>query len=206
MSWDKTWEEIFRSKEWGKYPSEGLVRFIARSYYKVPQRNDIKFLDLGCGTGANAWFLAREGFDVYAIDGSKTAIKIAKERFQNENLKAEFKAGDFIKLDYPNGFFDCVIDIAALQHNKPEYIKIVLDEVYRVLKPGGKLFSIMNSQKSKISKDVNLFSNKRFVYFFNGREIKSLFVKFNDLIIDEVTRTDKINSNILSHFIVQGAK
>lgn len=206
MSWDKTWEEIFRSKEWGKYPSEDVVRFIARNYYKVPQRNDIKILDLGCGTGANAWFLAREGFDVYAIDGSKTAIKSAQERFQNENLKAKFKMGDFIKLDYPNGFFDCVIDIVALQHNKPECIKIILDEAYRILKPRGKIFSIMNSQKGKISKDVNLFSNKRFVYFFNEGEIKSLFVKFNDLIIDEVTRTDKINSNILSHFIVQGVK
>src|SRR3989338_11176865 len=96
MSWDKTWEKVFSSKEWGKYPPEVLVRFVARNYYAAPDRSKIKILDLGCGTGAATWYMAREGFSVVGIDGSKTAIKIARRRFKAEKLKADFKNGDIV--------------------------------------------------------------------------------------------------------------
>ena len=77
-SFSKEWEEIHRNQEWGKYPSEQLVRFIARNFYNKDRKN-IKILDFGCGAGANTWFLAREGFDVYAFDGSESAVNRAKE-------------------------------------------------------------------------------------------------------------------------------
>ena len=47
------WEDIFQNNEWGKYPSLAVVRFVARNFYKVPNRKDIRILELGCGTGAN---------------------------------------------------------------------------------------------------------------------------------------------------------
>ena len=60
MSWDATWEEVFRQQEWGKYPGEDLIRFVARNFYNVEKRSDIKILEVGCGPGANLWFIARE--------------------------------------------------------------------------------------------------------------------------------------------------
>ena len=36
------WEEIFSKKEWGKYPSESGIRFIARNFYNAKDRNTIK--------------------------------------------------------------------------------------------------------------------------------------------------------------------
>ncbi|EAL1485109.1 SAM-dependent methyltransferase, partial [Campylobacter coli] len=45
------WENIFSNKEWGKYPSENLIRFIARNFYNVKNRNEIRILELGLGTG-----------------------------------------------------------------------------------------------------------------------------------------------------------
>ena len=56
---DRAWEEIFRSREWGKYPPEHLVRFIAGNFYGVPNRGAVGLLEIGCGPGANAWFMAR---------------------------------------------------------------------------------------------------------------------------------------------------
>ena len=33
MSWDPVWENVFQNQSWGKYPSENLVRFVARNFY-----------------------------------------------------------------------------------------------------------------------------------------------------------------------------
>ena len=197
-SWDSKWEEVFKSQEWGKYPPEELIRFIARNYYKTPLRKNIRILDLGCGTGAASWFIAREGFSVYGIDGSKTAIDIVKERFDNENLIGEFKVGDFIKIEYPSNFFDCVVDISSLQHNNIGNLKIILSEIHRVLKPNGKLFSMMISKKSRFDKC------NRFTHLFKKEEIKSLFCNFNDLCIESSKRTDR--GNMFYHYITEVKK
>ena len=45
-SFDETWEEIHSTQEWGKYPSEPVIRFVARNYYKV-DRKATKILDFG---------------------------------------------------------------------------------------------------------------------------------------------------------------
>ena len=74
MVWDNSWESLFKKRDWGVYPNEELIKFIAKHYYKVSNRYKIKILELGCGPGANIWYLAREKFNVHGIDGSKTAI------------------------------------------------------------------------------------------------------------------------------------
>lgn len=67
MSNDNIWNSVFKNQEWGKYPSEDLIRFIARNFYSIKNRLDVKVLEIGCGPGANIWFLAREGFSFVAL-------------------------------------------------------------------------------------------------------------------------------------------
>ena len=59
-SWDAQWEEVFRSRKWGRYPPEELVRFIA-THFKDTRSPPATILELGCGGGANTWFMARQG-------------------------------------------------------------------------------------------------------------------------------------------------
>jgi hypothetical protein len=61
-SWDPTWEQVFRVRDWARYPQEELIRFVAVNFYSAAERKKIKILDAGCGTGAGVWFIAREGF------------------------------------------------------------------------------------------------------------------------------------------------
>ena len=202
-SWDPHWEKVYKSQEWGKYPPEELVRFIARNFYAKRKSHQIRVLDLGCGTGSACWFLSREKLIPYGIDGSPTAIQKAKKRFTEENLKGEFKVGDFIELDYPARFFDCVIDIDSLQHNKPEEISKALKEVIRVLKPGGVIFSMMLSSRSKFSASSPC-DGKGYYKLFNENEVKKIFKDFLQLQIERSERTDK--GNTISHHIISGKK
>lgn len=120
-AFDTAWEAIHATEEWGKYPSEPIIRFIARNYYKR-DRKEVKILDYCCGAGSNTWFLAREGFDTYAFDGSESAIKKAKKRFAEENLQADLRVRDALELDYDNDFFDCVIDNVSIYSNMLDHI------------------------------------------------------------------------------------
>ncbi|MCX6710336.1 MAG: methyltransferase domain-containing protein [Candidatus Woesearchaeota archaeon] len=202
-SWDSRWEKVFQNRAWGKYPSEELVRFIARNFYKAKDREKIRILDLGCGTGAGAWFIAREGFSSFGIDGSETAIKIATERFRKENLKGEFLTGDIIKLKYPNNYFDCIIDICALQHNRNSCIKQIIKEMHRVLKHNGKIFSMIISKKSRVSKKDYL-KEYGFTNFMTENDIRKAFCRFGDIEIEKKERTDR--GNLIAHFIVSVTK
>ena len=112
-SFDETWEKIHAAQEWGKYPSEPVIRFVARNYYNEA-RKAVKILDFGCGGGSHTWYLAREGFDTYGFDGSKSAVNKVETRLKEEKLQADLRVRDALELDYENDFFDCVIDNATV--------------------------------------------------------------------------------------------
>jgi ubiquinone/menaquinone biosynthesis C-methylase UbiE len=186
-SWDNIWEQVFKENPWGKYPSESLIRFIATNFYKS-NRSEIKILEVGCGTGANIWYISREGFSAYGIDGSKTAIEIAKKRLEEENLHANLIVGDIIKLPYEDNFFDAVIDVECLYANNFENTKIILNEISRVLKKNGLFYSRTFSDEqyigSNIKKNVeNEYENiddgplkgKGFVRLSSLESIKTLY-------------------------------
>lgn len=147
MTWDPVWEQIFSSRAWGKYPGEDLVRFVARNFYSVADRSATRILEVGSGTGANLWFLAREGFAAHGIDGSATGVQIACQRLESEcpgwnqpPANGSVVMGDFMKLPWPDGYFDAVLDCEAVYCNDFEDSQRVYREMHRVTRDGGKLF------------------------------------------------------------------
>jgi SAM-dependent methyltransferase len=145
MAWDTVWEEIFRSQSWGKYPPEDLIRFISRNYSPTKNRANIKILEVGCGPGANCWYLAREGFSFVGVDGSSSAINQAKDRLNLEcpgwESRGELLVSDMASIPFENDTFDVVIDIEAIYCNDWYSSMAIYAELARVAKPGAKLFS-----------------------------------------------------------------
>lgn len=141
---ENTWEQIHSTRSWGKYPNEELVRFIGGKFFKIPreERGKIKILEVGCGQGANLWFLAKEGFDVYGMDISPSAIRKA-ENYLSEayGLKANLKVADVGGLPYKRGYFDLVIDCTTIQHISFTDHKKAYEEIYRALKHTGIFWS-----------------------------------------------------------------
>lgn len=220
-TFDRTWEQIHQEQEWGRYPSEEVIRFVARNYYKS-ERKSTKILDFGCGTGAVTWYLAKEGFDAYGFDGSETAIKKAKIRLQEEMLLASFEVCDASHLNYPSDFFDALIDSAVIYANKIEHIKTILNEAYRVLKKGGKIFStgLFNCKTtgygtgSKLEDNTyneltqGALSHRGTVHFFTIAEVLEFWhlAGFNNISVDELERTDNGGKMVISYYMVEAQK
>ena len=120
------WEEIFSSREWGKYPSETLIRFIARNFYNVSDRKAINVLELGLGTGTNLWFCAREGFTVSGIEWSKAGVDRFLKRMNDEGLKdriKDIKIGDYYTMldEFEDESFDLLLCVAMTLKKQGRY-------------------------------------------------------------------------------------
>ncbi|EPM8362103.1 class I SAM-dependent methyltransferase, partial [Campylobacter jejuni] len=118
----------------------------ARNFYNAKDRNAIKILELGLGTGANLWFCAREGFKVSGIEWSKTGVERFRARLKEENLSTQIEQieiGDYLeKLDnFKDESFDAVIDVASLCCNDREKTRQIFLKAFKKLKVGGKFFS-----------------------------------------------------------------
>ncbi len=202
---DRIWEEIHSTREWGQYPAEYVIRFMARNYYSA-DRGSIKVLDFGCGGGANTWYLSREGFDTYAFDGSESAVLHTGEKLSKEGLKADLRVLDGTKIDYGNDFFDAVVDCVCVYANSMKDIVKMYEEIYRVLKPGGKLISSCFGTQTtgyatgeEIEKDtfINLESGpnegRGTSHFYKMEDLEKLLkgIGFKNLKTDTMSYTDE---------------
>jgi SAM-dependent methyltransferase len=139
-TFDSAWEERYRSNRDYRsyYPWNQVVSFILGHAPKDRPRSEISVLEIGCGTGNNLWFVAREGFRTSGVDASTTAIAFARERFVREGLNARLEVADFTKtLPFREASFDLVFERAALSFTTREGASSCVAEVRRVLKPSG---------------------------------------------------------------------
>ena len=96
-----------------------------------------KVLDVGCGNGYVLSKYAAEGADVFGIDITQAGIDLCNKRFGYSSLTGDFRVADAQSIPFPDDTFDCVCSMGVL-HHVPDTQKAV-DEIYRVLKPGGRL-------------------------------------------------------------------
>lgn len=220
-SFDQTWERIHQEQEWGKYPSEEVIRFTARNFYGG-DRHGIKLLDAGCGTGAVTWFLAREGFSVSAFDGSKTAIQKAEQRMKDEAVTAELSVCDATCLPYPDAFFDGAVDSVMICANTLDHIKKILSECSRTLKPGGRFFSTglfragttgygsgrLLEPNTYTDITSGVLAGRGTVHFFSYKEIEALWrgAGFTNLLVDSIDRTQYGGRERISYYMVEAQK
>jgi ubiquinone/menaquinone biosynthesis C-methylase UbiE len=104
------------------------------SFYLLGDVRGKTVLDLGCGTGENVVPLIERGARVIGIDISPDLIAIAQTRINNANLEASLTAGDAYETGLPDESVDAIFSMALIHHLD---IKLVRDEMWRVLRKGG---------------------------------------------------------------------
>jgi ubiquinone/menaquinone biosynthesis C-methylase UbiE len=104
-------------------------------------------LDVGCGTGENAIFLAQNGFTTYAVDIAQPAIERAIVEAKQRQTKVDFRMSDALNLEFDDEMFDYVTDCGLFHTFDDTRRRRFVEEIARVTKPGGTYFILCFSDK-----------------------------------------------------------
>lgn len=143
MSTTAIWEAQYvaqRGLRW--WPSEELVRYVGTRWPDARARVNAPALEVGCGNGANLWFLAHSGFPTTGVDVSPAALELAAGHLARWRVRATLHEGDLLALPFADGEAGLVVDIQAIQHTTLTAHARAYGEVARVLRPGGRFFSV----------------------------------------------------------------
>jgi len=131
-------------------------------------------LDLGCGTGNEAIFLAQRGFEVIGVDISQNATKEAGLRASKAGVKCDFIVSDILTAPIDRTF-DLVLDRACFHFLDPKDRGVYLKNLCRWLRSGGTFFLVVSSSH-ETAKGPHQFSKtdlqKTFDHDFYTENIK----------------------------------
>jgi ubiquinone/menaquinone biosynthesis C-methylase UbiE len=143
----------FTHLEWG---SKQFFDEVERSWYDTQpfMRSLMEFdnfrgnrlLEIGCGLGTDLLQFARGGAAATGVDLTPARIELVKKRFALEGIPVDAHVASAENLPFPNASFDAVYSLGSLHHT-PNTQKSV-DEVYRVLKPGGRIITMLYHKDS----------------------------------------------------------
>ena len=174
-------ERYWRSEEW-----QEVARFI-------PQRPGVA-LDMGAGRGIASYALARDGFDVTALEPNPSGLVGAgaiRELSTQNNLRIRVVEERSEKLGFTNREFDLVFARAVLHHTND--LNTACREVFRVLKPGG-LFIAVREHVISQPEDLTRFLDNHPLHRLYGGEHAFLLEDYINAICDAGLTMNKVFS------------
>ncbi|WNB94017.1 class I SAM-dependent methyltransferase [Bacillus sp. NEB1478] len=113
-------------------PDENLVNYVESGRIK-PGR----VLELGCGPGRNAIYLAELGYEVDAVDLSSEGLQWAQEKAAEKGVKVNFIHGNIFKMDFLHQHYDFIYDCGCFHHVPPHRRVSYLNLLNNCLKENG---------------------------------------------------------------------
>lgn len=205
------WQKEYKQKEfyWGLKPNPLLNKFINI----IPKG---KALDVGAGEGRNSIFLAKNGFEVDAIDkiseGLKKCEKIAKE----DNLLINTQSCNIKRFNFGKEKYSIILAVSVLDFLKKSEIETMLKKMKESLtKEGFILLSVFSVKdlmhkviKEKKLKEIEkntffLSKYKTYRHFFTKKEIKEMFSGFKIIYLKQKKIKDTGHGQPHFHNIIQ---
>ena len=144
MSVTKVWyDDLYAQQGFAaqrRYPNEELLRFMGAHFFGIDhlQRRQISILEVGCGSGANLWMIAREGFDAHGLDLSEEALTLCRTMLTSWQTEAILASGSMTAMPYSDLRFDAVVDVFSSYCLDEANFSRYLNEVSRLVKQGGR--------------------------------------------------------------------
>jgi len=130
-----------------KAPSESVIAWQTGGWV----HGDV--LDIGCGLGDNAVYLAKNGHTVTGLDISPTALITAEWRAKDAGVDVKFAVADSTKLDGYIDAFDTVIDVGLFHSVDDDGRRSYADAVHRATRPGATLLLSCFSEANPVGKE-----------------------------------------------------
>lgn len=167
---------------YNKWPIRRLeYSFVIKEMEKYIEKGR-KVLEAGCGVSPMPFLWSKIGADVTAVDLSEKTIRLMKQFSEDDYFKVgekiDFAVCDIMKLPYEDNSFDIVETISVIEHLQfPNYL-MAINELYRVLKPGGVLICTcdISSQKEMKLSSIGAFS---------AENIKGILRVFKNELLEE---------------------
>ena len=215
------WEKEFDKGSNKDYPNIELVRLEKWFFNNKPG----KLIEYGFGSGVNTCHMAKCGYSIEGMDATEGAAKTAKLKLTKNNIldnkvKLQSLEPGAVKLPFEDNSFDYAIIISVISLlGNVDRINLVLSELKRVLKPGGKIIADVNSNNSQFALDGKYMGDN--IYVNSGRDknqedifcfcpndetvFKEIFSQYFK-ILDVGRSTSMIMNNSTDEFIYCGSK
>jgi cyclopropane fatty-acyl-phospholipid synthase-like methyltransferase len=168
-------------------PPEALVNLVKEGIVRP-----CKTIDLGCGAGNYAIYLAGLGFEVTGVDSSPTAIKMAEEKAKTRGVRCRFVVADLLgDLHEVTDTFDFAYDWEFLHHIFPEDRETYIRNVYKIANPGATYFSVCFDESDPQFGGSGKYRTTRIgttLYFSSESEIRELVAPY--FVIRELKTVD----------------
>lgn len=139
------WDFAYRqgTPEWDSgVPSEELVRIVNKGIVKP-----CRVIEIGCGTGADAVFLAQRGFEITAVESSPMAMERARTRAQRAHVLINFILDDVFEYTAEAEKYDFVYDSGFYHFIRNQDLEGFLDMLWRITYPGSFYLAIAGSDQ-----------------------------------------------------------
>ncbi len=118
---------------WDIGPRDELVKLVENRSIQAGRA-----IDLGCGTGANAIFLAQHGFEVTGVDFSQAAIEKARQKANAAGVQINFVVDDLTGFRQVSGRFDFLLDYGVLDDLSLRQREAYIPNVLPLTSPGSR--------------------------------------------------------------------
>ena len=145
QTWNEVWSTAEGRARWLQ-PEPDVVEVVNRllSDHSGP----LRALDLGCGIGRHALLLAQSEFETTAIDLAEQGLAQLRQSAEAEGLTINTRSASMTDLPLEDVAFDYVLSFNVIYHGDPDIVRKTLDEIRRVLTPGGTFQATMLSKRN----------------------------------------------------------
>lgn len=199
---DSTRKRTFNAVYSGKGCYYGLeVRPEFSDYFDDKDVTGRSAIDLGCGEGRYAIYLAKKGCRVLGVDQSRTGIKKLEKMAAAENLPITTQLADVAEFEFPRQSVDIIVAATILDHLAGDLRRQAINGIRSAIKPGGILYANVFTvsdpgyKLKKRGEEGQTFSDVSetaagIAHYFAKEELKALFKDFSVITYYEAVEPD----------------
>lgn len=168
-----------------------------------------RLLEAGCGSGRDALFYAREGFEVTGTDLSEQALHQARRRAGAEGLAATFLVDDLVATRLPLGGFDAAIAVHVVHLQPEDGRRAMVNQLWRLTRDAGLIVMAnystreagLDTWQRHIEPNTRIDPKGKLVHFFDEHDLRALLPpdRFEVLTLEEVDLAEIPDSGPVTH-------